>query len=490
MDEQSCRDDRRPRTADELHAWLGDRLGLHVPREALIAGHNAPFEYLRHAFFADHAPGGGDPIDCVVWANRGGGKTFLGAVATVLDLVFKPGIELRILGGSLEQAGRMHAHLRSLFARSWLSGMVQGRVTERRLRLNNGSGVELLAQSQASVRGTRVQKLRCDEVELFDRQVWQAAQLVTRSARCGGVDVRGSIECMSTMHVPHGLMHDLVAQARDGRRTLFKWGVVDVLDECGPEHRCESCFLLGECGGRAKERGGDNAGHVGVDDAIRMKGRVASATWEAEMLCLRPSRTDAVIPEFDPAIHVVDEHPEAGEGWTWIGGMDFGFRAPTVVLWAAVDPAGVLRVFDERVVAGEVLQTHVAAIKESPWPTLAWIGVDPAGRQRNSQTGQSDALVLRRAGLDVRDRRLGVQQGLSLVRARLRPADASPPRLFVHRRCQRLIESLERYHYPTDRPESLEPVKDGFDHAVDALRYLVTNLDRPIRCVHSRYTPG
>ncbi len=43
----------------------------------------------------------------------------------------------------------------------------------------------------------------------------------------------------------------------------------------------------------------------------------------------------------------------------------------------------------------------------------------------------------------------------------------------------KLIESLERYHFPEDNPHSLEPVKDGADHAVDALRYLVVNLDRP-----------
>src|SRR5690606_7299407 len=129
---------------------------------------------------------------------------------TALDLIFKPGIEVRLLAGSLEQARRMHAHLRDLFDRPGPASMVEGRVTERRLRLTNGSQAEILAQSQTSVRGTRVQKLRCDEVELFDPDVWEAAQLVTRSKECGPVRVRGSIECLSTMHVPYGIMHDLV----------------------------------------------------------------------------------------------------------------------------------------------------------------------------------------------------------------------------------------------------------------------------------------
>jgi phage terminase large subunit len=75
---------------------------------------------------------------------------------------------------------------------------------------------------------------------------------------------------------------------------------------------------------------------------------------------------------------------------------------------------------------------------------------------------------------------MGVVDSLALVRARLAPADGNGPRLFVHRRCEKLIESLERYHYPEDDPESDSPVKrDGFDHAVDALRYMIQNLDKP-----------
>jgi len=81
-----------------------------------------------------------------------------------------------------------------------------------------------------------------------------------------------------------------------------------------------------------------------------------------------------------------------------------------------------------------------------------------------------------------------VQEGLALLRARLRPAAAGvAPRLFVHARCARLVESLERYHYRPDKPESLEPVKDGHDHAVDALRYMVQNLDAARECASAKY---
>ncbi|MEO0482774.1 MAG: hypothetical protein AAF138_04055 [Planctomycetota bacterium] len=489
-----------PRTPEALHGFVTGTLGIAAPREALIAGHSAPFEYLCHVFFEGRGSWGGDARlspDAIVWANRGGGKTFMGAVATALDLIFKPGIEVRLLGGSRDQSGRMYAHLRALFAKEALAPMVDGRITEQRLRLKNGSKAEILSQSHTSVRGTRVQKLRCDEVELFDESVWEAAQLTTQSldveTQAGPMRVRGSVEALSTMHVPYGLMHRLIAEANqgdcNGRRRVFRWGVADVLEWCGDARVCRDdagreCALWAECRGVAKRERAGGGGHLSIDDAIAMKGRVGSATWSAEMLSERPTRTDAVLPEFDPQVHVVDELPFAAEerAVTWLGGMDFGFRSPTVVLWACLDAVGRLWIVDERVRSGVIVSEHAEAMLgadrggKAKWPTPEWLGVDPAGRQRSDQTGKSPVQVLGEFGLRVRDRRLGLVEGLTMLRARLAPA-AGEPTLFVHRRCAKLIESLGTYRYHSQTASAPTPRKDGPDHAVDALRYLVQNLD-------------
>lgn len=486
---------RKPETEDDLHAWLVEHLSVMVVREPIVDGHSAPLEYLCHAFFEDRSP-----RDCVVWANRGGGKTFYAAVATLLDMVFKPGIEIRILGGSLEQSKHMHAHLRRLFAIEPFDQLIEGRITERRIRLTNGSSVELLAQSQTSVRGTRVQKLRCDELELFDREVWEAAQLTTRELRVGDGRIRGSIECFSTMHVPYGLMHELIEQSHDETtpRRVFKWGVVDVLDACDEAHACISddgaCPLAPECCGVAKTRmrtpgsPGEVPGHIGIDDAIALKQRVGENTWNAEMLCIRPQRSDCVLPEFDDRTHVVDAIPEAARSGIRVAGMDFGIRSPTVVLFAHVEPGGVLWIVDEHVRSDAALDEHIGVIR-SHRSSPAWIGVDPAGRQRGIQTGISDIQAMRRAGLVVKDRKLGLHEGLKLIRTRLKPA-AGGPRLYIHRSCERLIDSMRKYHYPKDQPYTDSPEKDGHDHCVDALRYLIQNLDMGYTSVEERYIAG
>lgn len=480
-----------PRTPDELHAWLVEHLSVMVVREPIDPGHSAPFDYLCHAFFEERVP-----RDCVVWANRGGGKTFYGAIATLLDMVFKPGIEIRILGGSLEQSKRMHTHLRQLFAVEPFDELIEGKITERRIALTNGSRVELLAQSQTSVRGTRVQKLRCDELELFDREVWEAAQLTTREMGNAARRVRGSIECFSTMHVPYGLMHELIAQsAEGGARRVFKWGLVDVLGACDETHRCigddAPCPLAPECAGRAKGRSpsprtpAQTPGHISIDEAIALKQRVGRDTWNSEMLCLRPQRSDCVIPEFDERVHVIDNLPPDSGQWNCVAGMDFGIRSPTVVVFARVDPGGVVWIVDEHVASDRALGQHVAVIRAHT-PVPEWIGVDPAGRQRGLQTGISDIQAMQNAGLRVKDRRLDLHEGLKLIRARLRPA-SDGPRLYIHRRCEHLIDSIRKYHYPQDLPFCDTPVKDGQDHCVDALRYMLQNLDRAYRTTEENY---
>jgi len=478
-----------PANPAQLRQWLVHVLGIDPPPPHHQS--QGPLDYLCHTFFESARPTG---PDCLVWACRGGGKTFYSAVATVLDMAFKPGIEIRLLGGSREQSERMHEHLRRLFEAPALRAMVASRPTARAIRLVNGSRTEILAQSPTSVRGVRVQKLRCDEVELFDPEIWQAAQLVTRSRRCGTVPVHGAVEALSTAHRPGGLMSRLIDEAAaptsptTGRR-LFRWTVIDALERCDHRrHHCDHCPLADHCNARARR----NAGHITVADAVSLKARSDLASWESEMLCLRPRRSDAVFPEFDPAIHVADfDPPPIDAGGRWVCGMDFGFRAPAVVLWGiATDEASgaALHIIDEHAASGVVLDAHIQAIVAGRWPRPAWIGVDPAGAQRSEQTGASAITLLKRAGLSVRHPRIGFEEGLRLIRARLAPA-SGPVRLFIHRRCERLVQAMQTYHFPPHQPQSPKPVKDGSDHAVDALRYLINCLERPGPIHVGRYTP-
>lgn len=539
----------RPRTPDDLHGFVRTALGLEVARTVVSPGSTPPFDYLCHSFFESPpesppelptgipldifpeippevaAPPGDDAIntghhgtpsrDCVVWANRGGGKTMLGAVATLLDLVFKPGVQVRILGGSLEQATKMHEHLTALFDRALFRDLLSAPPTTRRIVLRNGSRVEVLAGSQRSVRGVRVHKLRCDEVEELDPAVWEAAQLVTRSGWCGGVWVRGAVEALSTMHRVRGTMAQLVGDdATPATAKVFRWNAMDVAARCPASRACEGCELWDDCGGRAKEA----SGFVPVEDLVNQWRRASGVAWSAEMMCRRPGVRHAVYPGFDEAVHVCDTPPWAAPvvkaapvsadasvggpsggvvgdtagGYTWTGGMDFGLRCPMVMLWACstgVGPEAAVHVvaeYDAKDLTLERNLQDIDALRETlKLPTadaLAWAAVDPAGNARNAHSGSTDVAVLRRHGYRVRTPRDGIAQGVEVVRRRLDRGTLS-----FHPRCKGLIAAMKEYHFDPGRPDDRNPVKDGPDHWCDALRYLLMQMERATPPVAGRY---
>lgn len=535
-----------PETADALHAWLARTLNIHLVREPIDGANSAPFDYLVHTFFEgavrarplatdeDDAQRERSGADCVVWASRGGGKTFLAALATLLDMIFKPGVQVRLLGASLEQSRRILEHLRAL-AESQAVGELLGEgavtTTAKGVRFNNGSAATVLTASQRAVRGLHVQKLRCDEVDLFDPGIWEATKGVPVSMVWPGPwgrEVRGAVEALSTMHRPYGAMWKLAAEAAERGevlralpRPVFRWGMLDVLETCPSTRACDGCALWEECRGRAKRVGDDahgsdahapdsvqltvggksvhaatqttsSGGHYQIDDAVAAKSRMSIQTWGAEMLCRVPTRAGCIYGTFDRTRHIV--RGEVGPFEEYVIGMDFGIRSEAVVLLAGVDRRGEMTILHEHCASGEILGRHVEVIRR--WVAqgvcgsdgdIHWIGVDPAGNSRSDQTGVSNVAVLKGAGLDVRTRIMSVHEGIDAVRRRLVPvwrADAAEqrdrPRIFVHERCERLIECLTCYRYDEASMLAgrLEPVKDANDHACDALRYLVTNFDR------------
>lgn len=453
---------RQCQTPDALHAWVRLFCGLNVPRGAVCEGHDAPFDYLCRAYFEPAS-------DLVVWAPRGGGKTRLAAVATLLDLLHKPGTSIRVLGGSLEQSMKLWDYLLPDLLRLAGPMLPKGfRESARRVTLTNGSSAAVLTQSERAVRGLRVQKLRCDEAEQFDPKVWEAAQLVTRSAN----GVSGAIEAASTFHAPGGLMGKAIDSANARGVPVLRWCLLDVLGRCEPERLCDGCPLWDECGGRART---DCDGFLPVSDAVAMKGRVSDETWQSEMLCRRPTNRGRVFPSFDPAIHV---RPFEGKADEVVMGVDFGFVAPFVCLWIAVTGQGQgrrLHVIDEYVQPGRTLPEHAAELAARRHGAVR-IFCDPAGAAVNGHTASSDAAVLRRQGFRVLYRSSRIVAGVELIRRALRPA-AGEPTLFVAPVCNRLITSLQGYRYPQGGGPGELPLKDGVhDHAVDALRYALVHL--------------
>jgi hypothetical protein len=464
-----------PTTREELRAFVKRYLKLDVPDVRTCPDHQTPMDYLVASLFEQR--------DLLVWANRGGGKTFLAAVATVIDGAMRAPIDIRILGGSYDQSDRLADYIRELLALQ--PGLVEGVPTRDRVSLVGGSRIAMLPQSQRAVRGQHVQRIRCDEVDLFDPDVWQAVQFATRSKG----DHRGSIEVLSTLHRMGGLMDDLVARTREGHTgyDLVQWCVWEVIERCGPERSCAECPLAEDCIPAGERSGLDvpagqgiaklGEGFFHIEDAIAIKSRSSRSAWEAEMLCSPRLAEHAVFGEFDPAKHV--RVFEAQAGLPVFRAVDFGYRDPFVCLWVQLGPEREVRVLDEYLCTERPITHHANEILRRHWGPVKATFVDPAGNQRESTSGAACTELLASMGIPCTSSGSTIHEGIELIRAALAPATGEP-KLLIHPRCEKLIESFRTYHYaPPGRGEPDRPVKDGPDHAIDALRYFFVNRWRP-----------
>jgi hypothetical protein len=127
-----------------------------------------------------------------------------------------------------------------------------------------------------------------------------------------------------------------------------------------------------------------------------------------------------------------------------------------------LDHDDVLWIAAERYGREVPLYEHAAALPRG----VTWYA-DPAGRTEIEE--------LRAAGLTVLKGDNDIRPGIAAVRARLRTG-----RLKVQRsRCPNLLAEAQLYRYPT-RQEAARPGENPLDehnHALGALRYLVSRLD-------------
>jgi hypothetical protein len=279
-----------------IEGFFIDKSGnpLHIPRAQVCPEHTPPAEYLLDSYF-ERVP------NAICWANRGGGKTLLGALSTWLDTAFKDGCSTKVLGGSLEQSKRMYEHLTGE-GDGWglvtedFQYMLRGDILAQRTVLSNQSNIQILTASSKSVRGAHPQKLKLDEIDEMDPNIYEAALSIPMSKR----GHQASTHIYSTMHKSYGLMQSVVEEAPARGYRLYKWCILDVLERCRGRE-CAGCDLWEDCQGRARHADG----YYRIEDAISKKRQVSEQTWQAEYLCLIPSSEGLIYKEFDLLVHVV-----------------------------------------------------------------------------------------------------------------------------------------------------------------------------------------
>ena len=175
-----------------------------------------------------------------------------------------------------------------------------------------------------------------------------------------------------------------------------------------------------------------------------------------------------VYPEFSHEAHVVRPFT-IPEDWQRVRAIDYGYTNPFVCLFAAIDPDGRIVVYDEHYQSKKLLDHHADMIK-ARGDEATWTVADHDA-QENAE--------MRRHGVQTIRAQKDVLTGIQKVTARLVAAGDGRPRLQVTSNCKNLIHEFGLYQWQPSRDgrnDKEEPVKEN-DHAMDALRYMVMQLD-------------
>jgi hypothetical protein len=346
--------DIRPVTPAQFRHYVHAYYGVTIPWKSVCDGHDAPFDYmvgscLREEDMVHWTKAERDQYrlhqDCVVHANRGGGKTQNGGIAAHHNAVHWPRYGVTILGGSFKQSDRMH-DVMGAADRGEFKDLVWGKLSVTKTRYRNGSHIEALPASPTSVRSPHTPSLVRDEVDEIDEEIYGDSHGIAMAM--GGYESRR--EDLSTSHRPGGLMERVIKGAEQIGRPVYRWCVWEVCQRCpypcspkNPYKKCREMVKYDQlnlphrfsdvCGGRAKRADG----YYSLLD-IWTNFEEPLMSWErfaCEWLCEMPKLENARFPMLSN-IHMANDWDGWREaGWDVIAGVDGG-SSNFAAVWAAV----------------------------------------------------------------------------------------------------------------------------------------------------------
>jgi phage terminase large subunit len=198
---------------------------------------------------------------------------------------------------------------------------------------------------------------------------------------------------------------------------------------------------------------------------------------------------------FRREVHIIPDFDET-RAREWFAALDYGFAHYTVVLLGCTDGDGNLFVVDEHAERLWLPQRHAEAIRAMVGRHQIGDRALEVGDLRRIVAGtdvfsrQSDGTTIAnqyaREGITLKPANMDRVNGWAEVMQRLGDGGASVrAKLFIHRRCGRLAETLPAMQHDPNRPEDVLKVdadEDGVggDDAADALRYLVATKSRTV----------
>jgi hypothetical protein len=346
---------------------------------------------------------------------RQAGKSTTVALLSVLETVGMAGTRVLILARSFRQA-RLLYETAAEFLERLVKHFIQRR-TRQELKLKNKSEIICLPCREETIRGyADVHLLIIDEAARVPDDLYRAV--------CPMLAVSdGRMICLSTPFGRRGFFHDAWSAGGDD------WARIEVpVDQVS---RISRAYLE------------------------RVRRQMGESWYRQEFHCSFEALEGVVYPDFARCVVAVDQVPPG----RWFGGIDFGLRNPFAAVWGVLDRDDVLWLVGEHYSREQTLAYHMKHLPRQ----VTWYG-DPEGAREITE--------LHCAGLTIRKGDNAQRPGIAAVRARLENGTLR----IVAGACPNLLAEAQLYRYDPDSPGAEIPLKEH-DHAMDALRYLVSKLD-------------
>jgi hypothetical protein len=358
---------------------------------------------------------------------RQAGKSTVVALLAVFQAIWQPGTKVLLVSNSHRQSRLLFQQVAEFYRR--LGSPFRHRQTREELHLGNLSEVISLPSREETIRGySGVGLLVIDEAARVRDELYRAVRPMLAVSG-------GRLFCLSTPHGKRGFFHHAwVAGGTDWHRIQAPASQIP---------RMKRAIL----------------------EADRRE--FGEAYYRQEYECSFEALEGLVYPDFARCVvryfpaHLVgpDGRLRDGAGQK-VGGLDFGLRNPFAAVWGVVDRDDVLWLTGEHFSRERTLAYHAQHLPRD----VMWYG-DPNGAREIRE--------LTCAGFKIRAADNAVAPGIQAVKARLEDEALK----VLAGACPNLLEEAGLYRYdPEDKGRSEIPLKE-YDHAMDALRYLIATFD-------------
>jgi hypothetical protein len=344
---------------------------------------------------------------------RQAGKSTVVAILGLAEAVFVPGTKVLLVSRSHRQSRELFRLVTDFYGR--LGSPMKKRQTQEELELSSGSRVVCVPCREDTIRGyAHINLLVLDEAARVPDDLYRAVRPMLAVSN-------GRMICLSTPYGKRGFFYDAWANG------AADWQRIQVPADKVP--RISAAFL---------------------DEERRALGE---SWFRQEYQCQFQAFEGLVYPDFD---RCVVEGP-APAGRRWVGGIDFGFRNPFAAIWGVVDGDDVLWLSQEIYERGKSVSDYAGRLPKQ----VHWYA-DPSGA--------SERYELIRANRKVLKGNNEIRPGIAAVTARLEAGMLK----VVEGTCPNLLREADLYRYGDGHDET--PL-DEHNHALAALRYLISGLD-------------